>query len=285
MGETPAHGNCVVEYPMTSLPSHGRIDCTLCYRGKPVKFDHTRRTVGDWRITANPLAWGNPNAEIVILGFSKGPTQAGALATVDHDDIAARGRRLQVGKIIAHIGLISTGRPASLKAAVGRLIADRKGRFHFGSLVRCTVERFDRNDQCWKGSGGGMLDKFVDAAFGREVTGNCAIRFLSGLPDATRLVVMFGLGSRGKYVREARRLFELARPGVWRDVNEVAYSDGTITTVHVEHFASQGALIPNWLGINPNERSRLGLLARDAVAGALNLRIAGQRSPVGRKHL
>jgi hypothetical protein len=125
------------------------------------------------------------------------------------------------------------------------------------------------------GSGGGMLGKFVDAAFGREVTGKCSTGLLSGLPDATKLVVMFGLGTRGKYVREARRLFELARPGVWRDVNEVAYSDGMITVVHVEHFASQRELIPNWLGVNPNQRSRLGLLARDAVAGASNLPIVG----------
>jgi hypothetical protein len=234
-----------------------------------VKFDHTRRTVSDWRITANPLAWGNPDAEIVVLGFSKGPTQAGALTTVDHDVIAAKGRRLQVGRILAHIGLMPSGTPDSLKLNVDRLISDRKGRFHFGSLIRCTVERFDHNDQCWKGSGGGMLDKFVATDFGREVSRNCATRFLSGLPATTRLVVMFGLGSRGKYVREARRLFELARPDAWRDVNEVAYSDDKITVVHVEHFASQGALIPNWLGVNPCKRAELGLLARAAVFDAL----------------
>jgi hypothetical protein len=64
----------------TCLPAHGRVDCVLCHRGQTVSFDRTVTGDDDWRITANPLAWGNPNAEVVVLGFSKGPTQAGALA-------------------------------------------------------------------------------------------------------------------------------------------------------------------------------------------------------------
>ena len=76
---------------------------------------------------------------------------------------------------------------------------------------------------------------------------------------------MFGLGAGGSYVGTARKAIEKARPGHWRTINEVAYADDNVTVVHVEHFASQGALIPNWLGINGHSRRRLGLLARDAV--------------------
>lgn len=255
---------------MTCLPPHGRVDCSLCHGGEPIVFDRTRREDGEWRITANPLAWGNPNAEIVVLGFSKGPTQAGALTLMPHDQIAYRGSRLAVGKILVHLGLIPKQEPEALKRTVDRLIADREGRFHFASLIRCTVERYDRKAETWKGSGGGMLDKFVATPFGREVAGRCAARFLGHLPPATRLVVMFGLGAGGNYVRAARELIEQARPGrTWRTVNEVAYTDGQVTFVHVEHFASQGALLPNWLGENQHERARLGILAREAVQTAL----------------
>lgn len=257
---------------MSCLPVHGRVDCTLCHGGQPVIFDRTRRTEGDWRITANPLAWGNPNAEIVALGFSKGPTQAGALSATPHDQIAYKGSRLAVGKILAHIGLIPKQEPEALKRTVDRLIADKGGRFHFGSLIRCTVERRDGNTGEWKGSGGGMLDRFVATSFGQEVAGRCSTRFLRDLPPATKLVVMFGLGTRGNYVREARKLVQQARPGQWRTVNEVSYTDGSVTFVHVEHFASQGALLPNWLGENSHERARLGILAREAVQG-----VAGNR--------
>lgn len=258
---------------MNCLPAHGRVNCTRCFaRSQATEFDRTRREAPDatWRITSNPLAWGNVEPEIVVLGFSKGPTQSGALASAPHDEIAYKGSRTAVGKILAHIGVVSEPTNGDYKAMVDRLISDRNGRIHFGSLVRCTVERFDEKDRVWKGSGGGMLDKFMGTQFGNEVALNCASEFLGSLPPKTRLVVMFGLGTKLNYVRAARRLVASARPGQWRTVNEVAYSDGSVTFVHVEHFASQGALIPNWLGVNNHDRSALGRRAREAVRLALS---------------
>ena len=259
---------------MGCLPSHGRVNCTRCFgNGARVEFDRTRRTSDDgkWRITANPLAWGNEEPEIVVLGFSKGPTQAGALATSPHDQIAYKGSRTAVGKILTHVGVLDRPADGNTSRSVDRLIADPRGRFHFGSLVRCTVERYDDQKKAWSGSGGGMLDKFVATPFGQEVAGNCTTSFLATLPDSTKLVIMFGLGTKMNYVREARRLVSAARPGAWRTVNEVAYSDGRVTFVHVEHFASQGALIPNWLGENSHDRSKLGTMAREAVRMALEV--------------
>jgi hypothetical protein len=251
---------------MTHLPNHGRIDCTNCFNEEPVLFDQTQKSDGSWRITANPLAWGNTAAEIVVLGFSKGPTQAGALASTPHDQIAYKGSRLNVGKILAHIGLMEKTEDSVLKHTVDDAIANRNGRFHFGSFIKCTVERRDPETGKWKGSGGGMLDKFVATPFGQSIAQTCATKFLGTLPESTKLVVMFGLGTKQNYVHEAFKLFEAARPGRWHWVNEVSYSDSIITVVHVEHFASQGALIPNWLGINKHERSRFGVLAKEAVA-------------------
>jgi hypothetical protein len=249
------------------LPAHGRVDCVLCHRGRATTFDQTTTEEGDWRITANPLAWGNPEAEIVILGFSKGPTQAGALASTPHDGIAYKGGRLALGKILAHIGLIHEEDDSTLRRTVDRIIADKLGRFHFGSLVRCTVERKKRGG--WTGTGGGMLDRFVASSFGAEVAGRCTATFLGRLPPSTKIVVMLGMGAGGNYIFEARRLFERARPGKWSTVNQVAYTDGAITVVHVEHFKSQGALIPNWLSGNLHPRGKLGLSARSAIQAAL----------------
>ncbi|WP_456849620.1 hypothetical protein [Bradyrhizobium sp. USDA 4504] len=111
-----------------------------------------------------------------------------------------------------------------------------------------------------------MIDEFMDHEFGRRISLACVTKFLRVLPERTKLVVMFGLGANGSYVTSARRAFEVARPGKWREINEVAYSDESLTVVHVEHFASRGANIPNWLGQNNHRRSRLGLLAREAVS-------------------
>ena len=257
---------------MACLPLHGRVDCTRCFpSANTTKFDTTRRVSaeGMWRITSNPLAWGNAAPEIVVLGFSKGPTQAGALATASHDAIAYKGSRTAVGKILAHIGVVPVPKDGRYREMVDGLIEDRSGRFQFGSLVRCTVERYDGKSRVWKGSGGGMLDKFMATGFGNEVATNCTSEFLGSLPARTRLVIMFGLGTGLNYVRATRKLLETVRPGTWRTLNEVAYTDGHIMVVHVEHFASQGALIPNWLGGSGHPRSLYGLQARDAVRAAL----------------
>ena len=129
---------------MSCLPQHGRVQCTACFDTTQVTFDRTQQAEGNWRITANPLAWGNSEAEIVILGFSKGPTQAGALANSPHDEIAYKGSRLNVGKILAHVGLLEKNdNNNELKNAVDKAIADKNGIFHFSSFIRCTVEQYD----------------------------------------------------------------------------------------------------------------------------------------------
>lgn len=142
------------------LPDHGRVACTACFGGEAVVFDASRTGSTNWRITANPCAWGNPNAEVVVLGFSKGPTQAGALARTPHDEIAYKGARHNVGRILHAVGLLENG------AKVDDLITDQKGRLAFGSLVRCTVEQRDIRKGTWKGAGGDMLGGHCHVVWG-----------------------------------------------------------------------------------------------------------------------
>lgn len=243
------------------LPDHGKIACAECHRGQPFAFDRTQTVDGGWRITSNPLAWGNSTAEIVVLGFSKGPTQSGSLGAAAHDEIAYRGGRTALAKILHHIRLIE----APNASVVDSLISDCEGRFHFGSLIRCTVERREEASGLWKGTGGGMLDKFVANKFGTAVLDTCMEKHLGDLPKRTKLVVMLGMGTDGNYVAACRSAFRRLRPGEWRSLNEVAYSDGTLTVVHTEHFKSQGALLPNWLSEDGHPRGQFGLLARQAV--------------------
>lgn len=97
----------------------------------------------------------------------------------------------------------------------------------------------------------------------------CMRRYLSDLPARTKLVVALGMGSRGNYIAACRRAFESARPGRWHTINDVAYHDDHLTVVHTEHFASQGALVPNWLSGDAHPRGHLGLMAREAVSAAI----------------
>ena len=252
---------------MTSLPAHGRVACAACYDAESPMFDQTERTSGPWRIVNNPLAWGCASAPVVVLGFSKGPTQRGALTRLRHEDIAYAGGRSAVAKILHHIRLLPRADPDLVNA----LIADREGLFHFGSLIRCTVERFDHRDNAWVSTGGGMLDNFVATDFGRAVSTTCGRKFLRALPRPTRLIVMMGLGTNLGYVHAARKLFEDIRPGSWYPINDVAYSDGRVTVVHTEHFKVQGAHLENWLGKDGHGRGKYGVQARRAVRHALGL--------------
>ena len=81
---------------------------------------------------------------------------------------------------------------------------------------------------------------------------------------------MFGLGANLNYVDAALEIFKVARPGGWRKLNDVSYADEALTVVHVEHFAAQGPLIPDWLGITNKPRARLGKLAQQSVRSALS---------------
>lgn len=247
---------------MAELPAHGKVSCNSCYSESVISFDRTQRTDGGWRITANPLAWGNARPEVVVLGFSKGPTQVGAVASAKHDDIAYKGHRAKVAKILAHVGLLPAGAGAE---EVSSEIANRNSRFHFASLIRCTVEQYSEQKQGWIGTGGDMLGRFVASPFGQEIASNCTKRFLSNLPEETKLVVLFGMGGGGRYIQAAFELLKEARGGDWSWLNDVAYTDGKIVVVHVEHFAAQGALLPQWLGERPGARALLGIQAQQAV--------------------
>lgn len=55
----------------TGLPAHGRVACTACYAA-PVPVRQTTREGDGWRITANPLAWGNTRPRVLVMGFRKG---------------------------------------------------------------------------------------------------------------------------------------------------------------------------------------------------------------------
>ena len=252
-----------------SLPCHGRIDCALCHSRVPV-FNRTSTIAadGNWRLTANPMAWGNPHPEVLILGFSKGPNQIQDIETRSHNDIAFRKGRANVGKILAHVGLIPSGTNDDLRKAVDQAIADENGRFGWGSLIRCTVERHEPKKSKWVATSK-MIDPFLNSQFGSDIASRCATRFLRDLPGETRLIVMFGLGTKLGYVSSAQAAIERARPGRWRSINDVAYSDGLITVVHVEHFKAQGSLIPDWLGEKEKPRATYGKQAKAAVKEAL----------------
>ena len=255
---------------MSCLPMHGPSDCELCFAGcKRVEFGVSTKEApdGSWEITLNPLAWGNPNPEILVLGFSKGSNQnEDLLEAIKYEaafnKIAFKGWRDKVGKILAHAGVICVPPNGSFESEVNRIIKDKKGRYHFGSLVRCSAGRCNKKRH-------GNFSEFVKTDFGSKVAENCTKQFLGGLPPKTKLVILFG--NSQPYISAVRKLVKTARPlpGNWRKVNDVAYCDGSVTFVHVIHFCAWDDTIRNWLGAQDGTSKNKGIMAQDAVMGAL----------------
>ena len=246
---------------MSCIPKSGRISCNKCFKNN-VEFGRTELYSSDqrWRINNNPLAFGGTSPEVAVMGFSKGPTQVNALMQGQLHDIAFKGGRLALAKIMRRIGLLEGCTDTVIKNRLDVLIKDSCGPVHFGSMVKCAVEQKVKDQ--WVGTGAGMLDKFASNPFGDEVTQNCVSQHLVGQPpESLKVVVLLGLGTRLNYVQACREVISKIKVQNLTMINEVAYTDGSVTYVHTEHFASRGAHPLNWLGERDHHRQRYGELA------------------------
>lgn len=242
--------------PGGMLPPHGRLSCADCFPDQRAQWGETLLERAGWRLTNNPMAWGGPRPEILVLGFSKGATQDAAILTKRHEDVAfARGRK-SLGQILRTLGLLAVGR------SVDDLIAAPDGPIAFGSLIRCSVAKSDGKGG-WYQSGGDILGAcLADKSFGDIVT-NCIRRYLADLPDSLKLVVMLGNGA--DYIDGCRRAIASVRPGI-RSVNDVAYGDDQVMFVHTVHFAAQGRLVPEWCEADEGTQAVKRKLAQQAIS-------------------
>lgn len=228
------------------LPQHGRIACSTCFGGDAT-WGVTSLERDGWRLTNNPMAWGGQKPRVLVLGFSKGGNQNDDILNRPHDDVAFRGGRREVTRILSTLGLVPEWR------TVDELIADKHSEIAFGSLVRCSVSKLDRRSGTWVMSGRDIMGSCLkDGAVG-EVVSNCVAQFLAVTPPSLKLVVMFG--NDANYVEGCFRAIAKHRPGLER-INAVAYSDEALTFVHTIHFKAQGSFVPNWAEGEPGRSSR-----------------------------
>jgi hypothetical protein len=92
-------------------------------------------TIGRWQAVNDPGAWGSSAPKILILGFSKGFTQAGAYRTGKFEDVPFKGMRPRLTEMLQSLGLLS-----NREAIDTKMLASEKD-FAFGSLVRCSLAR------------------------------------------------------------------------------------------------------------------------------------------------
>lgn len=213
------------------FPAHGKVNCSLCF---PVPGGTISR--GKWSFHNDPGHWGSSTPTILVLGFSKGPTQKAAYSRSTFEDVAFAGMRHRLQMILATLGIVSK------EEDFNRRFQASESSLAFASLIRCTVEMPDAPP---KGSGNLMLKVFRDPE-PRRLLKNCANRFLRYLPSELKLVMM--LGVQDGYIKRCRWLIEVLHGGDYRYINPVAYSTGRVIWVHVPHpSGSNNGHIRDWM--------------------------------------
>jgi hypothetical protein len=221
------------------LPQHGKIQCRKCF---DVSTSAITQPHPLWRIVNDPGAWGSATPDYLVLGFSKGATQAGIYQDGDFEEIAFAGMRPRLSQALQAVGVLPR------QVSVDEKIRDPNSDIAFGSLIRCSVSRKDE-------AASAGLAKDVYACTGRlisksfseipNVVKNCANKYLNALPSSIRAVLF--LGNTDAYVKNCQRVVRDLFPNDFRRLNSMAVEANGRLWVHLAHPSGLNGHFNNWL--------------------------------------
>jgi hypothetical protein len=209
--------------------------------------------IGLWQVVNDPGAWGAQRPRILVLGFSKGFTQANAYHTEPFEAVPFKGMRARLTDALRRIGLLGDNE------TVDSRFAATEREFGFGSLVRCSLSRLNVAKDKRECTGEVMPKAFIEPV--RAVVRRCAQTYLANLPDTVRLVVM--LGSSDSYINGCRNLIRSLYGAGFKDVNKVAYQTSGVLWVHVAHPSRGNGNFTRWMIGAPSDAS--GVKLRSAL--------------------
>lgn len=241
------------------LPAHGRLDCRRCFSNR---LDDTQRPHPDWLMVNDPGAWGGRAPKYLVLGFSKGSTQANLYKSGRFEDVAFAGTRMRLTKALQALDIIDDGQ------CVDTYINAPNPLLAFGSLVRCSITRRNAKASERKGrdvfsSSGNLIVKSFDEI--PEVLATCTRQHLLALPRSVVAVILLGNGDA--YVERCQQLIQRLFPRNFKHVNEMAVRADERLWVHVAHPSPANGHFNNWL-TSPTGPGRKRTLAAEALAMA-----------------
>lgn len=228
------------------LPAHGTITCRKCFdTAGSIATPHPM-----WRLRNDPGAWGSSEPKVLVLGFSKGETQADIYARGTFDDVAFGGKitRRYLTRILQKVDLLRPDEKVDEK-----MVASEHD-FAFGSLVRCSSARVDEKElrktgkKAYKTSGELILKSFSEIS---EIVRNCTERFLADLPSSVKLICF--LGVTDQYIKKCRNLMDKMYSDGFTQINEVAYATERFVCVHLTHPSKGNGTKEAWLETDPND--------------------------------
>lgn len=239
------------------LPTHGKIDCRKCFEieGKVVS-PHPY-----WQMVNDPGAWGSNTPEYLVLGFSKGATQAGIYDGGKFEDVAFGGMRPRLTQALQKLGALSSSQTVDEK------INNPNSNIAFGSLIRCSVSRLDKqasekNGRDTYGCTGPLIGKSFKEI--PQVINQCAQTFLTDIPSTVKAI--FLLGNTDSYVKNCQLLVKNLYPEDFHQINPMAAKANNRLWIHLAHPSGLNGHFKTWL----NENSGSGIKRIQAVEGLNN---------------
>lgn len=221
------------------LPKHGKIECRACFSGSTSESTQPHH---DWRMINDPGAWGSESPEFLVLGFSKGATQAGIYKQGKFEDIAFAGMRPRLTQALRAMDVLSKDESSDQK------ISSPNSNVAFGSLIRCSVSR--RDDKSSDKSGteiysctGALITKSFSEI--PQVIKTCSSRYLNGLPKSVKAVIF--LGNSDKYVEGCQALVKELFPSDFIRVNPMAVRANGRVWLHLAHPSGLNGHFNTWL--------------------------------------
>ncbi len=221
------------------LPKHGKIECRLCFE---VADGNLRKPNENWRMINDPGAWGGSSEPAyLVLGFSKGATQAGIYESGRFEDIAFAGMRHRLTEALRAMGVLSSFESVDAK------IRDPNSDISFGSLIRCSVSRLDKTASAKAGKDiyactGPLIGKSFKEI--PEVISNCSEMFLRELPRSVKVV--FFLGNTDSYVASCQSVLRSLFPVDFKPINPMAIFANGRLWIHLAHPSGLNGHFNKW---------------------------------------
>jgi hypothetical protein len=222
----------------TTLPAHGRIGCRKCFTG-----ERSTQMVGKWQMVNDPAAWGSAAPKVLILGFSKGFTQADAFRSGRFEDVPFKKMRPRLTEVLRLLGVLRKSEIVDQKMVAS------ESEIGFGSLVRCSLSRLNAK---------GTLEctgQVMPKAFVEDISANlktCAQTYLGELPSSVRLVLM--LGTTDAYIKGCRNVVRSLYGPTFSDIDEVSYRTGDVVWVHASHPSPLNGHHETWMRGDPSTK-------------------------------
>ena len=221
------------------LPKHGKLDCRLCFSNSSEVNE-----CGKWRIRNDPGAWGTSTPKYLVLGFSKGSTQADIYRNGDFDSVGFGGfeTRRNLTNVLRSVGLLHNWEHVDSKFCA------TEHEFHFASLVRCSLARLNEKklassgDRTYQTSGERIVKSFSEVP---QYLRNCSTKYLRDLPASVKLVAM--LGTDNRYIKNIKALIGSLHPTSFREVNSVSFMASGALWVHLTHPSKGNGHLSAWL--------------------------------------